>query len=205
MDMIIIGYKATETGHQHLLNIKCSNCGTKGSIEMKTFSNYFLVFLIPFCPYKKDASTQCSHCKQALYETQFSSELLSEYEAMKANAKKAYWQFSGLALFVMFIITVIYSLREDNKRDILWLSAPKKGDIYEIREKDATYTLYKVNEVTTDSVYVLFNKFQSDRQSGLTQSKMNEADSYITDDYLPIAKKDLLKMREEGEIQTVRR
>ena len=203
--MIIIGYKATKTGHQHLFNSKCSHCAVKGEMEMNTFSRYFHVFWIPFCPYQKDAVTQCNHCKQVLHKKQFSAELESEYAQMKVNAKKTYWQFTGLGLFILFIMIVIYSVKEDNKRDLLYLTTPQKEDIYEIHTAEGNYTLYKVSKVTADSVYVIFNKFESDKITGLTQSKMNESDSYNEDDYLPIAKKDLLQMKDKGEIRAVKR
>jgi len=203
--MIIYGNKATKTGHQHLFNSKCSHCGTKGDMEMYTFSRYFHIFWIPFFPYKKEAVTQCGHCKKVMTKKEFSADLLSDYEEMKINAKTPYWQFIGLALFAFLIFAVVNSIREDNKRDLAYLSAPKKGDIYEIHTAGEGYTLYKVSEVKTDSVYVIFNKFQSDKKSGLTQPKMNDAGSFIEEDYLPIAKKDLLKMKDKGEIEAVRR
>jgi hypothetical protein len=172
---------------------------------MYTFSRYFHIFWIPVFPYKKEAITQCNHCKQILNKKEFSSDLLSQYEEMKANIKKPYWQYIGAVLFAVLIISVIASIREDNKKDIAFLNAPEKGDIYQIRTTDGQYTLYKVSEVKTDSVYVLFNEFQTNKQSGLRQSTMNAASSFITEDYLPIAKKYLLIMKEKGEIQGVNR
>jgi zinc-ribbon family len=203
--MIISGNRATKTGHQSLFGTKCNSCGTKDSLEMYTFSRYFHIFWIPVFPYKKEAITQCNHCKQILNKKEFSSDLLSQYEEMKANIKKPYWQYIGAVLFAVLIISVIASIREDNKKDIAFLNAPEKGDIYQIRTTDGQYTLYKVSEVKTDSVYVLFNEFQTNKQSGLRQSTMNAASSFITEDYLPIAKKDLLVMKEKGEIQGVNR
>ncbi|MGG9962884.1 zinc-ribbon domain-containing protein [Ferruginibacter sp. SUN106] len=203
--MIIYGNKATKTGHQSLFNSKCSHCGTKGSLEMYTFSRYFHIFWIPVFPYRKEAVTQCNHCKQVLKKKEFSADLLSDYEEMKVNTKTPYWQFIGLLLFIFLIIAVVNSIREDNKRDIAYLTTPKTGDIYEIYTVGEGYTLYKVSDVKTDSVYVIFNKYQSNKKSGLNQSKMTEAGSFIEEEYLPIAKKDLLKMKDKGEIEGVRR
>ena len=56
-----------------------------------------------------------------------------------------------------------------------------------------------------DSVYVLFNQYQSNKQSGLSESKMTAASSFIQEDPMPIAKKDLAAMKEKGEIQGVNR
>jgi hypothetical protein len=203
--MIIVGSKETNIVHESLFNSKCSNCGSKGKMEMDIFSRYFHVFWIPVCPYQKYGVTRCNQCQQVLHQSQFSAVLLSEYKQMKVNAKKAYWQFTGAGLFILLMIAVFYSIKEDNKRDIMYLKVPQKDDIYEVYKADGNYTLYKVSEVTADSVYIILNKFESDKSIGLTQSKMNETDSYITGEYLPIAKKDLLKMKDKNEIKRVRR
>ncbi len=203
--MIVYGNKATKTGHQNLFGTKCSHCGTKDSLEMYTFSRYFHLFWIPVFPYKKEAVTQCNHCKQVLNKKEFHSELLSQYEEMKATAKTPYWQYIGLLIFGGLILLLVNSIREDDKRDKAYLAAPKAGDIYEIKTTDGAYTLYKVSQVTTDSVYVLFNQFQSNKQSGLSQEKMTAASSFIQEDPMPIAKKDLAAMKEKGEIQGVNR
>ena len=203
--MIIYGNKATKTGHQSLFGTKCSNCDTKDSLEMYTFSRYFHIFWIPVFPYKKEAVTQCNNCKQILNKKEFSSALLSQYEEMKVSSKTPYWQYIGLAVFGVLIFSIVYSIREDDKRDKAYLAAPKTGDIYEIKTIDGAYTLYKVSEVTADSVYVLFNQYQSNKQSGLSESKMTAASSFIQEDPMPIAKKDLAAMKEKGEIQGVNR
>jgi hypothetical protein len=203
--MIIYGNKATKTGHQSLFGAKCSNCNTRDSLEMYTFSRYFHLFWIPVFPYRKEALTQCNHCKQVLNKKEFSADLLGQYEEMKMNIKTPYWQFIGAGLLAALIISISFSIKEDNKRDAAYLTAPKVGDVYEIKIAYKSYTLYKVSEVTADSVYVLFNKFESNKRTGLNQAKMNMPESFIEDEWLPIAKKDLLLMKEKGEIEEVRR
>jgi hypothetical protein len=203
--MIIYGHKATKTGHQSLFGTKCSNCNTNNSLEMYSFSRYFHIFWIPVFPYRKEALTQCNNCKQVLHKKEFSSDLLSQYDEMKTNIKTPYWQFIGAGLLAALIIVITFSIKEDNKRDTAYLTAPKEGDIYEIKIAYKNYTLYKVSKVTPDSVYVLFNKFESNKRTGLNQAKMNMSESFIEDELLPIAKKDLLLMKEKGEIEEVRR
>lgn len=203
--MIVYGNKATKTGHQNLFGTKCSHCGTRDSLEMYTFSRYFHLFWIPVFPYKKEAVTQCNHCKQVLNKKEFPSELLSQYEEMKTTAKTPYWQYIGLLIFGGLILLLVFSIQEDDKRDKAYLAAPKAGDIYEIKTTDGAYTLYKVSQVTADSVYVLFNQFQSNKISGLRKSEMTATSSFIQEDPMPIAKKDLATMKEKGEIQGVKR
>jgi zinc-ribbon family len=203
--MMIYGHKATKTGHHSLFGTKCSSCGTKDEMEMYTFSRYFHLFWIPVFPYRKEAVTQCNHCKQVLNKKQFSADLLSQYEEMKMNIKTPYWQFIGAGLLAVLIIAITFSVKEDNKRDMAYLAAPKAGDIYEIKLNSSSYTLYKVLDVTPDSVYVLFNKFETTRQSGLNKAEMNEPGSFSEEEGMAIAKKTLLSLKEKGEIESVRR
>ena len=203
--MLIYGNRATKTGHQDLFGIKCPHCQTKDSLEMYAFSRYAHVFWIPFFPYKKEAVTQCNHCKQVLHKKEFTAELLEKYEEMKPNLKKTYWQFIGLVLFIALIGSIIYSNSQDDKRDNAYLTAPKTGDVYEVKLADGEYTLYKVSEVMDDSVYVLLNQYQTNKKTGLAKKEIQSNSSYLTDGYLPIAKKQLLAMKAKGEITGVNR
>ncbi len=203
--MLIYGNRATKTGHQSLFGIKCPHCQTKDSLEMYTFSRYAHLFWIPMFPYKKEAVTQCNHCKQVLNKKEFTSDLMQQYEEMQANTKKPLWQFAGLGVFGGLIALGVYTAAQDDKKDITYLSAPKTGDVYEIKLGYREYTLYKVSDVLADSVYVMPNQFQTNKQSGLSKTEITKASSFIQDEYIPIAKKDLAAMKEKGEIISVNR
>ncbi len=203
--MIIYGHRATKTGHHSLFGVKCQHCQTNDSLEMYTFSRYAHIFWIPLFPYKKEAVTQCNHCRQILTKKEFSQELQDKYEEIKTNTKTPYWQFAGTALIGLLIISGIYSGIQDDKRDHAFLTNPKAGDIYEIKTDKGQYTLYKVADVKEDTVFVMLNQFETNNKSGLTKKEMAAASSYIEDEYLPIAKTALLKMKESGEIQGVKR
>ncbi len=203
--MLIYGNRATKTGHQNLFGVKCQHCQTKDALEIYTFSRYAHLFWIPLFAYKKEAVTQCNHCKQVLNKKDFSADILSSYAEMKANIKTPWWQFIGLGLIGVLVALAINDSAENDKRDKALLAAPKAGDIYEIKLAAAEYTLYKVIEVTNDSVYVLVNQYQTNKQSGLNKSEITKPASFIEDGYLPFAKKDLTAMKEKGEITGVRR
>ncbi len=172
---------------------------------MYTFSRYFHLFWIPIFPYRKEAVTQCNHCKRVLHKKQFTADLLGRREEMKTNIKTPYWQFIGAGLLAALIISITFSIKEDNKRDIVYLNAPKVGDIYEVKLNSSSYTLYKVMDVTADSVFVLFNKFETTGQSGLNKAEMNGANSFTEDNGMSIARKNLLDLKEKGDIDGVRR
>lgn len=203
--MIIYGHRATKTSHQNLFGIKCPHCESRDSLEMYTFSRYAHIFWIPLFPYKKEAVTQCNHCKQTLTKKEFSPELLEKYDEVKTQVKTPYWQFAGSALIVLLIISGVYSGIQDDKKDNAFLKSPKTGDIYEIKTNKGQYTLYKVAEVKDDSVFVLVNQYETNKKTGLRQKEMVASESFIQDEYLPIAKSELLKMKVSGEIQSVKR
>lgn len=203
--MIVYGHRATKTGHQSLFGVKCPHCEAKDSLEMYTFSRYAHIFWIPLFPYKKEAVTQCNHCKQILSKKEFTSGIQAKYEEMKLNIKTPYWQFIGLAAIAFIVILGVYTGIQDDKRDKAFLNAPKAGDIYEIRTTGGQYTLYKVAEVKKDTVYVMFNEFETNKKSGLSGKEFVLEDNYLKDGYQPFSKSDLLKMKESGEIQAVNR
>jgi hypothetical protein len=124
---------------------------------------------------------------------------------MKANIKKPYWQYIGLVLFTIFILSIILSKQEDNKQDKLYLAKPEVGDIYEIRTLTNQYTLYKVDAVQTDSVFVLVNEYETNKLTGLKKIEMNSPSSFIQDTVLGFSFKELVNMKEKGTINKVRR
>lgn len=203
--MLIYGNRATKTGHQSLFGVKCPNCQTRDSLEMYSFSRYVHLFWIPLFPYKKEAVTQCNHCKQVLHKKEFSSELQSKFEEMKGSIKTPYWQFAGLLLIGVLVAVGINDAAEDNKKDKDYLTSPKTGDIYQIRTEDGNYTLYKVAEVKNDSVYVMVNQYQTNKITGLTKKEITAPTSYSEDELLPLSKTELLQMKEKRKILGVKR
>jgi hypothetical protein len=205
--MLIYGNRATKTGHHNLFGTKCSHCNTANSLEMYTFSRYAHIFWIPLFPYKKEAVTQCNHCKQVLTKKEFDSTLTEKFNDIKTQTKTPYWQFIGLGLIVLGIAAGTYGAAEDNKRDKVFLNAPATGDVYEIRMGTGKYTLYKVASVKADSVFVMPNQYEVNISTGLTKAEMNTPTSFVTDkeEQLGFTKKELLLLKDKGEIMNVRR
>jgi hypothetical protein len=203
--MIIYGARSTKTGHHDLFGTKCSHCGNANTLELYTFSRYAHIFWIPLFPFKKDAVTQCNHCKQILSKKEFNAELLDKYNEVKANTKTPYWQFAGLVLIALGIVAGVYGEAQNNKEDNSFLTAPKSGDVYQVKTFGGNYTLYKVASVTPDSVYVMPNQYEVNKISGLRKSDMTDPANFITDEseLLAFSIKDLAKKKEAGEILRV--
>ena len=196
--MLIYGSKSTQIASE-IINDKCPSCGLPNSIRMTVFQKYAHLYWIPFFPIGKTATTRCSHCKQCLEKDEFTENLKNRYAILKINSKMPIWTFSGLALLTVLIfwgITSLNSLKERNAKLIL---IPQKGDIYHIKINYNQYTLYKVDNVVGDTVYVLLNQYVTTKSSGLIALK-NGGDESFAQILLPIVKTELKSMFDKGKI-----
>jgi len=201
--MIIYGSKATELKTENITG-KCPHCATPGSIQMIVFQKYAHIFWIPFFPTGKTGVTSCSHCKQVLQKKEFDTSLSENYETLKVKTKTPAWTFSGLVILILLIGWGIVQSNQHDARNAKIILAPQKGDIYEIKSGFTQYTLYKVDSVAGDTVYLLTSQYETSKLSGLREIK-NKGDEAYNEDVLPLLKSDLKTMLDKGEIADIDR
>ena len=201
--MIIYGSKSKELAKEVLMD-KCPNCGTQNSIDMHVFQKYAHVFWIPFFPMGKTGVSQCDHCKQVLKLKEMPPYLKTSYENLKAQTKLPIWMFSGLALFAVLIVAAVISGKNKDERNAKLILAPKNGDVFEIKTKENQYTLYKIDEVQADSVFIRTNNYETNKASGIADLKRKGDNSYSEEVY-GFSKSELKKMLDQGEIIDINR
>lgn len=201
--MIIYGTKTTPVATENIAD-SCTNCQTSNSILMTVLQKYAHVFFIPFIPIGKTGVTVCAHCKQTLSKEEFNGSLNSRYDNLKSSAKTPIWTFSGLVLLVIFILFLIVSDRQKKEKVATLLQTPQSGDVYEVKDDNKQYTLYKVQRVNGDTAFVLMHQFETNKLSGLKDLK-DKGDAAYNEDELPLTKADLQKMAEDGDILDVER
>jgi hypothetical protein len=121
----------------------------------------------------------------------------------KVTALVVIWIFSGIFLFISFIVFIVIGGEQSKVENATYIAAPQKGDIYEVKS-DGHYTLYKVDQIVKDSIFVLVNQYETDRVTGLAGLKNKGNEAYNTD-ALMILKADLKTMLDTGEIIDVDR
>lgn len=198
--MIIYGSKSKELAKE-ILTDKCQNCGTHNSIDMHVFQKYAHVFWIPFFPVGKTGLSQCDHCKQVLKLKEMSPALTASYDNLKAQTKTPIWMFSGLALVAALVIIGVISNNKKNEKNAQLILTPQVGDIFEVKTKDNQYTLYKVDEVQGDSVFIQSSNFEVNKITGLDDLKKKE----YSDDIYGFSKTELKEMLNKGEILDIDR
>ena len=198
--MIIYGTRNKELAKE-LITDKCPNCGTQNSMEMHVFQKYAHVFWIPFFPMSKSGVSQCDHCKQVLKVKEMPQGLQQSYETLKAQTKTPPWTFAGLALLVGLIALLIVNDKKKDERNANLILSPKVGDIFEIKTVERQYTLYKVDAVEGDSVFVRVNNYETDKISGINALKNK---SY-SDERYGFSKPAIQEMLRQGEILNIDR
>lgn len=84
--MIIFGSKKTLLDGAAVQNA-CPHCQSKNTVQMLVYQKYAHVYWIPFFPIRKEAFTQCEHCKQVLEEKDFPYELQQISRVLRPNPK----------------------------------------------------------------------------------------------------------------------
>ncbi|MGF7073209.1 hypothetical protein [Mucilaginibacter sp. 3215] len=201
--MIIYGIKA-KLLKSEITADQCPNCNTANSIQMNVFQRWAHIFWIPFFPIGKTGVSQCLHCRQVLKLKEMPASLKLSYDNIKSQTIIPVWTFAGCFLIVIGSIFFYISEKQKAKKVNQWVLSPQKNDVFHIKLKNDHYTLYRVNKVSGDSVYLALNKYESDREDGLDDIAA-KGDTAYDNAQQGIAKPFLVEMAKEGAILDIER
>jgi len=200
--MIIYGTKTTQLAKETLVE-KCTSCGTMNSVDLIVFQKYAHIFWIPFFPTGKTGVSQCQHCKKVLKLKEMPEVMRIYYDNLKRQSKTPVWTFSGLGLVAALVLVVTVTEKQKDARNAKLILSPQKGDVLEVRS-GSNYTLYKVSEVSGDTVYILMNQFETNKATGLSGLKKKGNEAYL-DVAQPFLKSDLKDLFDKGDIIDINR
>lgn len=183
---------------------KCSHCGTQNCIEMSIFQKYAHIYWLPLFPLSKYGVSECNHCKQVLEDKDFDDNLKSVYTQLKSNSSTPIWTFIGAILILILIAYFMYSSKTQEDENSKFIQEPKIGDIYDIRLQDTTFTIYKVVEITKDTVLYTPSNYETNTIPGLKDLKEQKDDPYSADIYY-LTKSDLKSMLDKNELIDITR
>lgn len=198
--MIVYGSKSKELAKE-IVTDKCPNCGAQNSIDMHVFQKYAHVFWIPFFPMGKTGVSQCDQCKQVLKLKEMPSYLKTSYENLKSPTKTPIWMFSGLALAAVLVAVGVFFDKKNDEENAKLILIPQRGDIFEIKTQDKQYTLFKVDQVQGDSVFVQVSNYETNKITGLSDLKKKD----YSEEVFGYSKTELKQMLEKGEIIDIER
>jgi hypothetical protein len=198
--MIIYGSAGKEIASGKI-RAACTNCQEPNTINMFIVQRYAHVYWIPLFPAEKKAVSECTSCNHVLEKKQFPERYKSEYEDLKSNSKTPIWMFTGLGIIAVIIAAVFITSALDDTENAELVLSPQKGDLYEIKLSDKEYTLYRVDKVEGNAVYVFENEYAVDQAEGVRDLLLKP----FYKESAPIMKTDLKAMLEKGEIMDIER
>jgi hypothetical protein len=194
--MIIYGTRAPQIRSEQIFD-PCPNCHTNNNVHISVYQRYGHVFWIPFFPIEKTGISVCVNCRQVLKLDQMPLVLRSNYESIKSRARTPIWSFAGVFLIALGIVAIVISQKQKGEKISKLIMSPKKDDVFEIKLEDNEYTLYKVKNVSNDTVFFYANKYQTNQETGL--SDLDEK-GYNTDVSYGLTKSKLTEMNKNDEI-----
>lgn len=199
--MIFYGSKGVHLHSEQVSGVKCSHCEQTSTHTVSIYGKYAYVYWIPFFPLGKKGVSECNHCKITLEPKEMSESLKLAYQNVNVNAKTPIWYWSGLGIVAVIIGVLAFSSAQHDKDAITYIDKPLTGDIYEFKPNDY-YSLLKVASVDQDSVYVISNDYETERQSDLND--LDKASNFTSKPY-GISKEDLKEYFKSKKILDVNR
>jgi hypothetical protein len=180
--MIIYGMRASLRKTEPIAD-NCPNCNTSGSVQMNVFQRYAHIFWIPMFPIGKTGVSQCLHCRQILKLKEMPASVKLGYDNLKTHAKIPVWTFSGLLLIALTIVGFSIADKQKATKVNHMITSLKKDDILEVKIKDNEFTLFKVDHVAGNMVYIAINKYQTNMETGISDLKDKEFDNSVIKEF----------------------
>jgi zinc-ribbon family len=174
---MIFGSKVKQLSNEARPNLSCPHCNTTGKMTVGVVNKYFHVMFIPTFPTGKTGFSQCGHCKQILEEKDMPANIRSEVFNIKQDSKTPYWMYSGLFGFALLMVFGSISGKKNDAENAQFIDAPAVGDKYHIKNDFRDFTIYRVNNVTADSIYFDLNNYSVTKRRGLY--KIDKEENYV--------------------------
>lgn len=200
--MIIYGSNASLIANSKPTHIQCPQCQEHGTVEFEILSRYAHVFWIPFFPIGKKGVAVCSNCNFNPGKKEMNKAYSDEITNLKSISRPPIWHFTGLAVLLLAIVTGVYAVEQEKKSEVKLLQSIATGDIYEFKSEDGNFSSMKVNRVTTDSVYMLYNLYSINKRNHVYEINI---DSNFTKEEFAYSKQEIVDLYETGEFIHIKR
>lgn len=183
----------------------CNYCNTVGSLYAYKQVKYFHIFWIPIFPYSTEIISVCNHCKKVNYQREIDPQTLATIRS-SGMQKTPVGYFSGLILIGLFLGSAATAGISGSIKTKKYMESPVAGDVYEIKRKEngkSMYTLYRVANVTTDSITFDVNDYEAEGTKGLRKLREQSGNSYS--EKITLARAEVAKMKADNQISTIER
>ena len=178
--MIFYGRKATKIKEGMLVNVNCPNCEDGRSMRYVIFGKYAYLYWIPMFPMGKEYVLECVNCQKTYNLKELPDPIKEKFKLEKADAKYPLWYFSGLAVLAVIIAFLMYAGKQNAENEKRYIEDPAVGDVYALETpQKGYYSTMKINKVTADSIFVIYNDVSIDKKS--KTYKIDKPENYTTE------------------------
>ena len=147
----------------------------------------------------------CNHCKKVNYQREIDPQTLATIRS-SGMPKTPVGYFSGLILIGLFFGSAAAAGISRSIKTKKYLESPVAGDVYEIKRKEngkSMYALYRVANVTTDSITFDVNDYEAEGTKGLRKLREQRSDNYS--EKVTLARAEVVKMKDDNQISSIER
>ncbi|RZL47700.1 MAG: zinc-ribbon domain-containing protein [Pedobacter sp.] len=195
--MIIFGTRSKQLKGSDV-RANCNHCASTQSVSLVFILKYFHIFWIPMFPLSKTGVSQCNHCKQVLYNNEMPDSLKVVYQQEKAKAKTPWGYRFGLILIALFFVFVVIAIVFGGPSKA-FIKTPQVNDVYQIKDGERNYALYKVVKVNGDSIITVKNTEVARKKNQLGKLMVDAEDNYTMAENT-FSKSELQKMAGDGKL-----
>lgn len=148
--MIIYGYRETALGMKVLPEERPEGAGESG-VTLALFARYPHIFWIPLVPAGKVVRAISNETEEKIKKKDWTKRMRDEASLLKETHRTPVWHFLGIALILVIVGVVFFKGRAKEKTLTQYLSEPKIGDLYFVKDEadDPVYPYYMERVVDT--------------------------------------------------------
>lgn len=160
--------KSTRIKNGVIKNVTCPHCETNTDIRYSVFGRYAYLYGIPLFPVGKKKILECNKCK-ATYNLKDLSDIKQKFASeQKQNSPKTLKLHFIVPIVIGLLIIIMLFISVKGEYDSKKFSEnPKIGDVYFKITSSGKYSICRVTSVTKDSVFVLLNNKEIEKEEKL--------------------------------------
>ncbi|GAA4123752.1 hypothetical protein GCM10022250_07720 [Flavobacterium chungbukense] len=155
--------------------------------------------MIPLFPVGKTVNIECKSCKNIFYYEDLT--LDGQEKLRNEKLESSIWMFSGTILLLLFLVYFANNYIQ-NKDDLtILIKEPTVGDVYNLKFSNGYYSTFKIDKITSDSVFTTHNDF--DAYMPYEVDDLDKTENY-SNKKVSYSKKELMQLYQNGEILKIR-
>ena len=181
--MIFYGTNASRLKEGVLNNVTCPACGDITSMNYTVFGKYAYLYWIPVFPLGKTTVLECNSCKTTFKLKELPQQIQQKFE-IERHRGVPLKHFAGLFIILAFVSWALYANAKNKENEAIYIDAPKVGDIYHTEGSSSSYyTSAKVIAIEKDSVFLVYNDYETNKKSGISDIDKDSNYSLVEDPY----------------------